>query len=319
MRLLISKFLVFFLVSAVFLHAETLSRTKVAMGTFVTISTNSKNKHHIEEGFNIINDVELSLSSYNPQAKIYQLNENKTVDLDMYTYEALALSRRYYKESDGYFNIAIGKVTKDLYKFGEEEQIPKRGEVTKANVSYKNLYFSKTKAFLQNSIKIDLGGMGKGYAVDKVGKYFKSHNIQNATIAASGDIRCLHECKIDVIDPFSDNSLLHFTTIERDMGVSTSGNYNRYVKSTQHNHLINPKLKSSQTNFISITLISKIQNSDLDAYATAASVMPIEKAYLFLEKFDLAYIIMQSDKKLRLSENISLFTKELLLHKRNKK
>lgn len=289
------------------------------MGTFVTISVDSKNKHHIEEGFNIINDVELSLSSYNPQAKIYQLNENKTVSLDIDTYEALSLSRKYYQESDGYFNIAIGKLTKDLYKFGEKEQIPKSGEVAKANVDFKSLYFSKTKAFLENNIKVDLGGMGKGYAVDKVAKYFKSQNINSATIAASGDIRCLDECKIDVADPFNDSTLLSFTTIEKDMGVSTSGNYNRYVKSTKHNHLINPKLKSSQTNFVSITLISKIPNSDLDAFATAASVMPIEKAYRFLEKFDLAYIVMQSDNKLRFSENIDRYIKDLLFHKRDEK
>ena len=319
MRLSISKLLFLFLISAVFLNAETLSRTKVALGTFVSISLDLKNKKYIEDGFGIINDVELSLSSYKPQAKIYQLNENKTVDLDRYTYEALLLSRKYYEKSDGYFNIAIGKVTKDLYRFGEEEKVPTNAEVMKVNLDYRNLYFSKTKAFLYDGIKIDLGGMGKGFAVDKVTEYFKSKNIDNVIVAASGDIRCLSECEIEVADPFSEETLLSFSTLAKEMGVSTSGNYNRYVKSIEHNHLINPKLKKSQLNFISITLISEISNSDLDAYATATSVMPLQKAYQFLDSLDLAYIIMQSDKVLRYSENINTFTKNLVINNRVKK
>jgi thiamine biosynthesis lipoprotein len=115
------------------------------------------------------------------------------------------------------------------------------------------LIFTKNRAVLDEGIKIDLGGMGKGFAVDKVVAYLQSKEISKGIIAASGDIRCLDACKIDVAHPFSDAILLSFTTVQANIGISTSGNYNRYVQSVQHNHLINPKLKKSQTNFISIT------------------------------------------------------------------
>ena len=61
MRLLISKFTALFLSSVLCLSAEMLSRTKVAMGTFVSISLDEKNKNYIEDGFSIINDVELNV------------------------------------------------------------------------------------------------------------------------------------------------------------------------------------------------------------------------------------------------------------------
>jgi hypothetical protein len=60
-------------------------------------------------------------------------------------------------------------------------------------------------------------------------------------------------------------------------------------------------------------------NADLDAYATAASVMPVDKAYSFLNGLDLAYIIMQSDTKLRFSKSILKYTKNLIVHNRMKK
>ena len=319
MRLLTFKALFLFFISVTFLGAEMLSRTKVTMGTFLTISLEKQQKNYIEDAFDIIQNIELSLSSYKPQAIIYQLNKNKTVKLDTYTYEALNLSKKYYNLSDAYFNIAIGSITKDLYRFGEVQVIPSSSSLQSASTNFNGLTFSINEASLDENIKIDLGGMGKGFAVDKVHKYFQSKKLTQGIIALSGDIRCLDECRIDVANPFNDDVLLSFKTLKANVGISTSGNYNRYVESTKHNHLINPKNKESQRNFISITLISELPSSDLDAYATATSVMPIAKAYEFLNGQNLAYITMQSDKKLRFSDNISMYLKDLVVHDRVKK
>ncbi len=60
-------------------------------------------------------------------------------------------------------------------------------------------------------------------------------------------------------------------------------------------------------------------SSYLDAYATASSVMPIKKAYEFLESLGVAYIVLQSDKNLVISENISKYTENLLVNNTAKK
>ena len=296
------------------LHASMVSRTKVGMGTFITISVGEEYKNHLENSFKIMSDVEASLSSYNPSSKIYQLNKNKEIDLDFFTYEALKFSTKYYRQTDKHFDITVGSITKDLYHFGEEERVPKESELQKAKVSFKDLYISKTKAFINEGVKVDLGGMGKGYGVDKVIEYLKSQGIDKAIVSASGDIRCLGECVIKVQNPFGERYLASFEMESGEVGVSTSGNYNRYVKTKENNHLINPKVKKPQQNFISITLISKLPSADLDAYATAVSVMPVKSAYEFLNTHALAYIIMQSDGELRVSENISEFVKNLVFY-----
>ncbi|MCK4974841.1 MAG: FAD:protein FMN transferase, partial [Sulfurimonas sp.] len=186
-------------------------------------------------------------------------------------------------------------------------------ELANAKVSFNALHVRKKRATLDDGIKIDLGGMGKGFAVDKAAEFLRHKGIENTTISASGDIRCLFTCNIDVQDPFSEGVLLSFETVKKDLGITTSGNYNRYVESIKNNHLINPKEKKSQTKFISITLISDMSSSDLDAYATASSVMPMKKAYKFLESLGVGYIILQSDKRLVVSDNISKYTKDLVV------
>ncbi len=290
-----------------------LIQTQIIMSTFITISVDEKDKKHIKNGFEIFKDVDNSLSSYNGNAKIFQLNKNLSVELDSYTYEALRLSQKYYIKTDRYFDITIGSITKDLYRFGEDERVATKDELQSVKVGMNFLVFNDNKATIIEGIKIDLGGMGKGFGVDKVVEYFKRNNIDSAIIAASGDIRCLSTCEINIQNPFENKVLLTFKTKKQDLGITTSGNYNRFVKTTKHNHLINPKQKKSQTKFISITLIGSMSSADLDAYATAVSVMPIEEAYRFLNSLDVAYVVLNSNKELTISENIDKYTEKLLL------
>lgn len=313
------KFTLLLLLISVTLNAQMLSRVKVQMGTFVTISTLEQDKIHIEDGFNIIKEIDLSLSSYNKNATIYKLNRDKKTTLNAYSYEALVLSKNYYKKTDGYFDITIGSITKDLFSFAENERVPTLKELRSATVNINGLSFDDNEASIDEDIKIDLGGMGKGFAVDKVADYFKKMKIDKAIISASGDIRCLESCSIDVQDPFSDGVMLSFETLKSDMAISTSGNYNRYVLSTKNNHLINPKLKKSQNKFVSITLVGEGLSSDLDAYSTAASVMPHKKAYKFLDSLEVGYIVLQSDGVLKFSQNIKEYTKNLLMNDTFKK
>jgi FAD:protein FMN transferase len=288
------------------------------MGTFATVSLESKNKEYFKPTFETLSEVEGALSSYKENSPIFILNEKKSTTLLPYTYEALLLSEKYYERSDGYFNIAIGSVTKDLYKFGKDESVPTRESLQKSDTSFKGLHFDSKKAFISNSIKLDLGGMGKGFGVDKAIAFLKSKGVKKAVLALSGDIRCLGTCSIEIKNPFEQTPLASFKTKKCEIGVSTSGNYNRYVDNVKNNHLINPKTKFSQEKFASITLVSKLPNSDLDAYATAASVMPMKKAYAFLDSLDLAYVVVQTDKSVVVSENIEAYVEELLFYNRAK-
>ncbi len=291
--------------------SQLIQRTKVLMGTFVSLSIGKEHKELLKPSFEIIKSVDNSLSTYKKNSPIFQLNYNKHTLLDRYSYESLKLSLQYYKETNGYFNIAIGVITKDLYRFGEKERVVSKIALKRSSTSIKALKFDEHEAFLGNGVKIDLGGMGKGFAADKVSEFLLQNKVKKAVIALSGDIRCIGSCKISINNPLDATHPLA-TFLMKNSGVSTSGNYNRYVENTKHNHLINPKTKESEQKFISITLVSKLPSATLDAYATAASVMPIKKAYAFLNSQKLGYIILQADKKLSISKNIAEYTDLLI-------
>ena len=277
------------------------------MGTFATISLPKEKNKEQQKSFEILKDVEASLSSYDPKADIYKLNHNRSTHISPYSYEALLLSKRYYDESDGYFDITVGSITKELYRFGEETRLVSREELQKAKINFKGLHFDRDMAWLDKGTVIDLGGMGKGFGVDKVVLYLKEQNITQGKIALSGDIRCLDICKIAVQNPFGEDTIAKFTTKQANTAISTSGNYRRYIESTKNNHLIDPKQQQSQQNFASITLFSHGTNSDIDAYATAASVMTVEKAIVFLKGLDIGYILMTNSAQRFVSDNLTRF------------
>jgi len=284
------------------------TRTKILMGTYANITLKDK-LLFIDSGFNIIKNVENSLSTYKKESIVSRLNRYKYARLDNYTYEALALAKKYYKQSDGYFNIAIGNITKNLYRFGQKfEFIPHPRLLKNSNSKFKSIVFNIFEARLNENIKLDFGGMGKGFAVDKVKEYYLRKGVDEAIVSLSGDIVCIGYCKVKVQNPFlQDSYIFSIDTKKNITSITTSGSYNRYIDTQKNNHLIDPKSKKAQDIFRSITLISLLSNADIDAYATAASVMPKHQAVKFLNSLNVGYILITHKKEIIVSANIDDF------------
>ncbi len=274
-----------------------IERTQVHMGTFVTVALPSTKGQWFEKSFDTIRAVERQLSSYDVHADIARLNRERFTKIGPYTYEALKLSRDYYVASGGYFDITVGSITKQLYRFGEDERLVDRDALQKAVIGFKGLSFNAEHAAVAEGMYVDLGGMGKGFGVDQVAQLWRKSGIVEGKIAISGDIRCMQPCRLDIQDPFSDGVFVRIMTSRSDTGLSTSGNYRRFVKSKKNNHLIDPKGKKSQQGFASVTVAGLHSNSDLDAYATAASVMPVAEAEAFLKRMGVDFLLVTTESE----------------------
>jgi len=312
--------MIFFCLGGLLKADELIKRTQVMMGTYVSISL-PKNKVSLStKAFERLKEVEMGLSSYDENAQVYQINHNKMSFISKDTYEALVLSKQYYHDTKGYFDITIGSITKGLFHFGEDARLPSKNELSFARVDFKGLHFNKAQAWIDSGIKLDLGGMGKGYGVDKAVELLKEQGVTKGVVALSGDIFCFHQCFMAIQDPFSSKYLADFYMAKADTSISTSGNYRRYVQNTKYNHLINPKTKTSQRTFASITLLSRdYSNADLDAYATATSVMPKAEAFTFLKSLDgVGYLVVTTDKKIYMNEALRSLTKQMHLYEKNR-
>lgn len=277
-----------------------ISRTRALMGTYVTISLAEKYNAQISSSFDLIQNIENALSSYDPNAALAKLNRDHRVKYDAFLAEAIHLSQDFYHQTDGFFDITIGSITKKLYHFGEEKTYaPSKEELRGAHLNINGITITDTTIQSDDNIVIDLGGMGKGYAVDKVVENLKEQNITQGIVALSGDIQCIDKCEIYLQSPYASNAFAMVKSKHRFLSISTSGTYRRYATTPEDHHLINPKTAQQGRDFVSVTLFTTANSTKLDAYATAISVMPKERAFAFLKRHkEIGYIIMTHDGKI---------------------
>ena len=276
------------------------TRTQALMGTFVHITLPLQHNVQISQSFQLIKEIEHSLSSYDNNALVYMLNHKHKVAHDTHLLQAILDSKQYYKDTYGYFDISIGSISKKLYHFGEEKTfIPSKKALQEATLSMAAVELNTSYISTDENITLDLGGMGKGYAVDVVVDFLKEQNISQGIVALSGDIRCLDLCNFELQSPYSEQTFIQLRSLNPQLSISTSGTYRRYVGSKEKHHLINPKTATQEKAFVSVSLFTYASNAKIDAYATAVSVMPKEKALAFLkEHTELGFILVKHDGKI---------------------
>jgi len=296
------------LISTLLLSSQ---RTQMHMGTLISVTCEEENG--IDAVFDAFAKLDNLLSTYKQTSEISALNRNNILIPTLQTREILQRSLEMNTLTSGAFDITIGSLTHNAYRFGyDNEHIPTSNELTKNArfVGTKDITFHDTTVETTKGTIIDLGGIGKRYAVDKSIELLEKQGVKKAIIAASGDIGCLGACEISIQDPLKPDGAI--ATIKSNLprfAISTSGNYERYIKTKANNHLINPKTHKPQQRFASVTLIDSSDNTRLDALATAVSVMKEKEAIKLVEDLKIGYILIRNDGKLitsKMPENTSI-------------
>lgn len=287
------------------------TRTQVMMGTYVSLTLGQNDQRHFEPCFAIISEVEKALSTYKKESSLFNLNQDKKLLADPLLAEALNESIEYYHDTNGYFDITVGSITKKLYRFGEQPLSPVPKALQEARLDIDGIHIAQGSITLDHNITLDLGGMGKGFAVDKAASHLYEHNVSKGSVALSGDIRCLDPCEVLLQSPFSQQSFARVQTLHPDTAISTSGTYRRYATTKDEHHLIDPKLRTPQRNYLSISLFMQGDNSKLDAYTTAVSVMPPQHALLFLSKHpEISFILVDTGGEVYYNDQANLIEVE---------
>jgi len=267
------------------------------MGTLISVTVEDEKVS--DEVFSLFGDLDNRLSTYKNDSEISRLNRNGQLDVSAVTRKILERSLEMSCLTDGAFDVTIGSVTHGAYRFGyDNEQLPSKLQLQKAQqlVGVNRIHLEANGIRIAKGTIIDLGGIGKGYAVDMAMEALQNKGISKAIVAASGDIGCLGECTIEIRDPFHPNGSIA-TVVSKlpRFAISTSGNYERYIKNKTHNHLIDPKTGKSQQRYASITLLDVQDNTRIDALATAVSIMDEQKAIAMLNKLKIAYLLIRTD------------------------
>jgi len=169
---------------------------------------------------------------------------------------------------------------------------------------------NNTLWFEHPKVYIDLGGIAKGYAVDKAIDIVQSYGVKHASVTAGGDSRVIGDkfgrpWMIGIKNPRADAVAITLPLV--DVAVSTSGDYERYFiddKGERVHHIINPRTGKSTNGVNSVTIIGPL-GFDTDPLSTTVFVMGAEKGMALINSlpgFDA--VIINSEGKVSYSQGL---------------
>jgi FAD:protein FMN transferase len=271
-----------------------LERQQYQMGTYARVLIYGGSNEQADRAFSEISRLDNLLSDYNSSSEISEINRQagkKPVNVSPHVSQILKISKQVAEETGGEFDPTIGALTIGVYRFGRDgESNITETEIERARslVDYKLLTLDGDTAYLEKEgMMLDLGGIGKGFAIDKAAQALKEEGVTKAMVSLSGDIRVFgKDVTMGIKHPDREGSIAKFRTGTHDLAISTSGGYERTVTSDgkTYHHLIVPETGRPGEDFLSVTVLLKGNNTLADAYATALFVMGKERAVEFLAK-----------------------------------
>ena len=301
---------------------EKYQETRDMMDTFIQITIYSEDKAVAEKAlsaaFDRMEEIAGVASIYDEDSQAFKLNQNGYLDnpaLDLV--RLIRLSIEYGKISDGYFDITVQPLLElwsgGLWKESQEEQ-QKIVDETLALIGSGKIDITGERIALQSEgMKITLGAITKGYAVDEALKVLEDIGIEHALIAAAGDISSLgtkpngEPWNISLVNPDdTTDSLATFTFARKS--ISTSGNYERYFSPDKKaHHIIDPKTGFSAGGLISVTIIAG-SSTQADALATSVFVMGPEAGMRLVESLDdVECFIVDNERIIHVSSGIDKY------------
>lgn len=223
-------------------------------------------------------------NKYDDLVNIYYLNEvlknDEEIVIDSRLAKIIEIGLSYYNETNDLFNIASGNLTEIWKNFIDDcDIVPSNLDV---NINISDISLNENKFSKKNNIKIDLGGLAKGYTTELAGSYLESKGITSYIINAGGNVKVGKPYNketyiIGITNP--DNTSDIFTSVNvKELSVVTSGNYQRYcmLDEVNYNHIINPQTKMPSNYVKSVSVISK-DSTLADVYSTYLFLLPIDE------------------------------------------
>ncbi len=241
----------------------------------------------------IVNDIYDKMSPELTGSDISKINENagiRHVKVSDDTFFVIEKALQYSKLSDGQFDISIRPVITAWGIGSENEGIPNKDELAKllGYVDYKNIEIDKDKKTVYLKDKnsaIDLGGIAKGYAADKVVSHLKENGMTTAILDFGGNIFMMGQkdavtaWTVGIKDPFGHTGKPFCIVKVSDKTVVTSGIYERYFEKDGkiYHHILSKETGAPVDNGLASVSVIADASIDADALSTMLFTLGVEK------------------------------------------
>jgi thiamine biosynthesis lipoprotein len=282
------------------------------MGTYMAITAYARDEatgqRAIAGAFARVEEVEQALSHYRERSDLSSLcraagGPPMPVSRDLC--EALRRSIEVSAETDGAFDVTIGPLITLWKAAWKTHRLPTETAILAAQtvVDYRAIRLDPARLraqLLRPGTRLDLGGIGKGYAVDQAVAFLRSQGITAALVALAGEIYALgtppdrEAWRIGIRDPNqprgplgepTDMPILARPLLLRDRAVSTSGDYEQFgvIAGRRYSHIVDPRTGQPVPHMTSVSIVAP-DSTTADAYATACSVLGPQAALAFVAR-----------------------------------
>ncbi|HEX4241450.1 MAG TPA: FAD:protein FMN transferase [Steroidobacteraceae bacterium] len=286
-------------------HAEWVRRiTDGIMGTRITVELwaddgdRGKAERAIDAVLAEMRHIDDTMSTYKPASEISQVNA-KAADgpmrISKELFDLLTAARQYSELTDGAFDITYASVGY-MYDFRKHVH-PDEAQIDKAlpAINYRHVLLdpkAQTVQFSQQGVRIDLGGIAKGYSVDRGIDVLKSYGFTRMYVSAGGDSRIVGDrfgkpWMVGIRDPSKGEGQVITRIPLVDAAISTSGDYERYFEENgvRYHHIIDPHTGHSASKVRSATVIGPYATRT-DGLSKTAFVLGPEKAMAIYNRID---------------------------------
>lgn len=219
-------------------------------------------------------------------------------------YDLLYAAAAYAADTGGCFDISVAPIM-DAWNFtGDTPRVPSQAELEAlaAHVGSERIVFDGGTVTLPEGMAVDLGGIAKGYASDRLAALFAQRGVTSAKVSLGGNIY-VHGTKTDgslwrvgVEDPNDPGNFLGAVEL-RDRFAITSGGYQRYFEQdgVTYYHIVDPKTGNvARSGLLSATVICG-NGAMGDAFSTALFVMGLDAAVDFWRTYPVEFDMILAD------------------------
>lgn len=296
--------LVYVLALASSVDADWYSDTQAIMGTEVSLTFWHQDKdlaaRALADSMAEMRRIDRQLSPYKEDSELSKINRLAAQQPQRLSKELLFLvdkSLYFSRLSDGAFDITFASLGW-YYDYRGKKQ-PSEGQRASLlpAVNYQLLKLDKSSQSLfyqHEDVRIDLGGIAKGYAVDRVVNLLASLGVKEATVSAGGDSRVLgdkfgKQWLIGIKNPRGPQEQAAIVLPLSNTAVSTSGDYERYFIDEESgervHHILNPRTGKSTRSVASVTVLGP-QGADTDPLSTSIFVLGVNRGLDLVNKLD---------------------------------
>jgi FAD:protein FMN transferase len=253
----------------------------------------------VDAAFDEVDRIDRLMSHYKPESALSRLNREAAaapVTVDPELFGLIAESLRYSRESDGAFDITVGPLMKAWGFFRGGGRVPGSDELAdlRDRVGYAHVLLDasqRTIRFDRPGVELDLGGIAKGYAVDRVVGLLREHHVVAALVSAGGSTVFglgappgQAAWEVGVQDPVAPGAVA-FDAHLKDRALSISGSYEKSFEKdgVTYSHIMDPRAARPVQGVWSVAVLAPSGTAG-DALDDAFFVQGVERSRAYVKR-----------------------------------